>query len=137
MQQFAKKLCKAQLQKRILMKIQTQMLSGSSINVFFKNLQFPQESFLYYSIFSEYNPLCGVSVHFKKPSVFVVYIYTIRVSLFVRRPPQMRGARARCHNTRKSAVVYRICRETDVCLYIPLASPCTSIISHSALLIPN
>ena len=87
--------------------------------------------------FSEYNPLCGVSVRFKKPSSVFVVLYTIRVSLFVRRPPQMRGARARCHNTRKSAVVYRICRETDVCLYIPLASPCTSIISHSALLIPN
>ena len=118
MQKFAKKLCKAQIQKIILMKIQTQMLSGSSINVFFKKS----------SLFSEYNPLCGVSVRFKKPSSVFVVLYTIRVSLFVRRPPQMRGARARCHNTRKSAVVYRICRETDVCLYIPTS--CISLYEY-------
>ena len=137
MQKFAKKLCKAQLQKRILMKIQTQIFSGSSINVFLKNLQFPQESFLYYSIFSEYNPLCGVSVRFKKPSVFVVYILSELVCSFVVLPKCAAQERVVIIHENQQLYIGFAVKRTCVGTYLPLASPCTSIISHSALLIPN
>ena len=127
MQKFAKKLCKAQIQKRILMKIQTQMLSGSSINVFFKKS----------SLFSEYNPLCGVSVRFKKPSVFVVYILSELVCSFVVLPKCAAQERVVIIHENQQLYIGFAVKRTCVCTYLPLASPCTSIISHSALLIPN